>query len=168
MGNRDVMHEIYHLLAYPTSKKLGEIISEKIRETGLPDYQIAQILGIPKTTFARLIGAIEAGNIQKMDFYDVLKMCQFLGLGIEEISQFYVASLQPEHVGELERARVASFLVQNFDLKGLKEIGFIDSVTDIPAIQQRITTYFNLDSIFQYKGQLAMVMYSRQRKSFQG
>src|SRR5690242_4290678 len=105
MGNEDFMTEIYQLLGMPTSKTVGALIIDKLKETGLPDYQIAQILGFTKSTFSRLISEIEQGKIEKIDFYDVIKLCQFLGIGLEEISQFYVASLKPELIGQLEIVR---------------------------------------------------------------
>ncbi len=167
MGNgEDFMTEIYQLLKVPTSKTVGELVGEKIKGTGLPDYQVAQILGISKSTFSRLITEIEEGKIDKIDFYDVIKLCQFLGIGIEEISQFFVASLKAEQIGQLEIVRVASFLVQNFDLKGLKDIDFIDNTTDIKGIEKRITTYFHLDNIFQYNGQIGFALFSRQKRSY--
>lgn len=167
MGNdENLMDEIYQLLKVDKQKKkLIDIINERIVEYGISYYQIGQMLSINKNTFLRLIEKLEKGDVQSIDFYDILKIAQFLNIGIDEISQFYVASLKPEFIGEIETARKANYLLRYFDLKGLKDAGFIGSVYDIAAIEKRIVTFFGLDSLFQYSTDVGAVLFSRTKNT---
>ncbi len=42
------------------------------------------------------------------------------------------------------------YINENFDLKALKKIGFLENVKDYVYIEKRIITYFGLDYIQQY------------------
>lgn len=159
----DLMQEIYKLLQSPESKTFFQIISEKKEKMGISDLQMSKILGIDKSTFNRLLKKIEEGQVDNIDFYSILKISQLLGIGIEEISQIYVSSLSPDHIKELERARKANYIINNFDLKGLKESGFIDSISDFDVIENKITTFFKLDSIFHFKSDIGAVAFSRSK-----
>lgn len=162
MGNEDnYMNEIYKLLHSNNSKKLIDIINEKKEEYGISNFHISQILSINKNTFNRVIEKLENGNVESVDFYDILKISQFLNIGIDELSQLYVSSLKPEFIGEIETARKASYLFRHFDLKGLKDAGFIDNVYDIKTIENRIVNFFGLDSIFNYHNDVGQVLFSR-------
>ncbi len=162
MRSDDVMTEIYQMLNSASSvKSLYQTFTEKRLEMGLSDLQVSKILKIDKSTFARLLQKLEQGLVDKVDFYSVLKLCQLLGIGIEEMSQLYVASLTPEYVAGLEAARKARFLVNNFDLKGLKDVGFIQNAQDFDQIEERITSFFGLETIFQWRSEVGAVAFSR-------
>lgn len=158
-----MMDEIYQLLSGGAAKGLHQTYTEKIREMGLSDLQVSRILKIDKSTFSRLLCKLEEGLVEKLDFYSVLKLCHLLGLSIEEMSQIYVASMTPQHIAELETARKARFIVSHFDLKGLKEAGFLDNVNDFDSIESRITTFFGLDSIFDWRTEIGAVAFSRSK-----
>lgn len=160
-NEEEMMQEIYQLLEVSESRNLYNVICQKRDEMGLSDYQISKILEFDKSTFNRLIKKIAEGQVNNVDFYSILKICQFLGIGIEEMSQIYVASLTPHYIKELEQARQARYIINHFDIKGLKDVGFIDSVTDFIKIEQRIVKFFCLDSVFQYNNEIGGVAFSR-------
>ena len=157
----DAMQEIYKLLQSSDSKNLAQLVSEKKEQMGISELQMSKILGIDKSTFSRLIKKLQEGNIDNIDFYSILKICQLMGISVEEMSQIYVASLNSENIKELERARKAHYIIQNFDIKGLKDADFIENITDFDKIEQRIVSFFRLDSIFQYNSEIGAVAFSR-------
>ncbi|MEP6673938.1 MAG: hypothetical protein ABJA78_02240 [Ferruginibacter sp.] len=163
MGNQkeDIMLEIYNLLQTTTGKSLFETIDEKQKALEISNLQLANILSIPKSTFDRIIKNIEDNNLHDVDFYLVLKLGQFLGVGIEEMSQIYVASLKPEKIKELESARKANYILSTFDLKSLKKIGFIENISDFESIEERIKSFFCLNTIFEYSNEVGGVLFSR-------
>lgn len=165
----DFLSEIYSFLKNDSEgasvKTLFELISEKKEEMGVSNYQMADILGIDKTTFSRILKKIEEGGTQNVDFYSILKICQFLGIGIDEMSKLFVAHLSPDQIGELELSRKANYIITTFDLKGLRDSGFIDTITDFKKIENRIITFFGLTSIFQYKTEVGAVAFSRTKAS---
>lgn len=162
LRNEDsIMTEIYQLFETTGYKTLNKIIAEKKEQVGISDYQMSKILGFDKSTFNRLSKKIDEGKLEDVDFYSILKICQFLGIGIEEMSQIYVASLSPELVKQLEYARKAKFILSYFELKALKDNDFIDNVQDFELIEKRIIEFFQLNSLFDYNNEVGGVLFSR-------
>ena len=161
MRNNDPMTEIYEILQSSESANLYSIIKQKQDLMNISDHQMSKILDIDKSTLNRLIKRISEGQVTNVDFFTILKICQFLGIGIEEMSQIYVASLTPSHIKELEDARKANFIIQTFDVKGLKDVGFLESTNDFKLIEKRIIEFFCLESIFQYNNDVGAVAFSR-------
>jgi HTH-type transcriptional regulator/antitoxin HigA len=159
--------DIYRLLEQPNDKRLIDLINEKKEEFSLSNLQLSKILSIDKTTFDRLIKKIEEGIVDSIEFYQILKICQFFQISVDDVSQLYVASLQPSSIAELELARKANFIVRTFDLKALKDQGFIDSLTDIKTIEGRIKTFFGLETVYEYDEEIGSVLFSRTKKRSQ-
>lgn len=162
MGNNDAVLEIYQLLNSPTKQKtLFEAINERREKLELSNLQLANILNIPKSTWDRTIKSIEEGTLADIDFYLILKLGQFLGMGVDAISQVYVASLSAEKIKQLEDARKANYILSNFDVKALKKAGFIENVTDFNHIEARIKQFFHLDNLFDYTNEVGGVLFSK-------
>jgi HTH-type transcriptional regulator / antitoxin HigA len=155
-----LLDEIYKLLDSGESTSFRALVDRKKKELGInSDLQLAKLTGIDKNTIPRIID----GQTQKVDLFSLIKICHFLGLDTTEVLQIYVASLKPEFIGDLDRARTANYILKNFDLEGLKKVGFITSVSDFQAIEQRIVKFFKLDSIFQYNSYVGAVAFSRSK-----
>jgi DNA-binding Xre family transcriptional regulator len=153
-----LLNEIYKLLESGDSTSFRQLVDQKKKELGInSDLQLSKLTGIDKNTIPRIID----GETQKVDLFSLIKICHFLGLDTTEVLQIYVASLKPEFIGELDKARKANFILKNFNLEGLKKVGFISSTTDFKSIEERITTFFKLDSIFQYSSYIGSVAFSR-------
>jgi HTH-type transcriptional regulator/antitoxin HigA len=121
------------------------------------DYEFSKMVGIPNNTLVRLID----GETQKVDLFSILKVCQFLGIDINEMAEIFVASLDSEFVGELSLATKANFILRNFNLNALKKIGFIKSTTDFKAIDRKITRWLDIDSINNYADELTPTLFAK-------
>lgn len=162
MRNEDsVLSEIYKLLEQDSEKTLRDIFDKKIEEFGISLFGISKLINIDKSTLSRII----AGDSQKVDLFNLLKISQFLNVSVEEITQIYVSSLKPEFVGELEIARKANYLIKNFDLAALEKIGFIKNKNNVREIEKRIVTFFGLNSLFEYDSEISGVLFSKTKKS---
>lgn len=165
MRNKDYNPlDIYEYLINDNQKKensLIDIIKEKKDEFNLTNLQLANFLSIDKSTLDRLLTRIESGETKSIDFIQILKIAQFFGVELGLISKYYVASLKPAQVGEIDKARIAKYIIEQFDIDGLKNIGFIKDKNDIKAIEQRITTFFGLRSIFDYDKINQVSLFSR-------
>jgi HTH-type transcriptional regulator / antitoxin HigA len=161
--NDGFMTEIYSLLSQSNnSVDIPALIDKKMAELDLSERQLSTILGIERPSLKRL----KAGETQKVDLLTALKLIQFLGLEVDEFIKLYVSTLPKDSIGGLERVRKANYLVENFDLKTLKKIGFIDSVTDYEEIEKKIINQFNLSSIFEYSLEVAYPLFSRGKRPF--
>ena len=63
MGSNNELDEIYSLLSTININKLIDIINEKKEALNISDYHLAKLLGIPKTTFYKLIENLENGKV---------------------------------------------------------------------------------------------------------
>jgi HTH-type transcriptional regulator / antitoxin HigA len=163
---QEYINEIYRYIGVSNSKKLIDLINERMESLGISTYQMGKMLSINKSSFDRLIKKIESGDIEKVDFYDILKISEFLGISINEISQLYVSSLKKDFIAELELSKKANLLHKYFDLKGLKSIGFIKDVYDVKAIEERILKFFDITSLQQYNSEIGAVLFSKTKKTF--
>jgi HTH-type transcriptional regulator / antitoxin HigA len=161
--NDGLMTEIYDLLSHNSTKvDIATLIDKKMSELDLSERQLSSMLGIERPSLKRL----KDGEAQKVDLLTALKLIQFLGLEVDEFIKMYVSTLPKESIGGLEKVRKANYLVENFDLKTLKKIGFIKSVTDYDEIERKIINQFGLKSIFEYSLEVAYPLFSRSKRPF--
>lgn len=156
-----MLNDIYKILERDEGESLFDVISKKRDQMGLSNLQMSKILGIDKSTFDRLLKKIEDGDNSNIDFFSILKICNLFGIDIKQISEIYASSLSSSSIGELEQARKANYIINQFDLKGLKDVGFINSISDFREIERRIISFFKLESIFQFNIEIGAVLFSR-------
>ncbi|MHA4808036.1 XRE family transcriptional regulator [Flavitalea flava] len=150
MGNEFNTTNIYSLLGQPVKISLFDLIEKKKESLGLSNLQLGTILNVSKSTFDRILKNIQENDLKDIDFFILLKLTQFLGVSIEDISQNFVATLNVESIKELEYARMANYIYENFDLKSLRKVGFIDTLTDFNKIENRIRLFLGIESIYTY------------------
>jgi len=149
----------FQKFAQADSDELSTLIQRRREELDISKRQMTRVLDISQSSLDRILN----GEAQTIDVVKLLKLSSFLQMNLEELVQSYVASAPQEKVRELEDVRAKSFIVSNFDLEGLRKVGFVDSITDLEAIQDRITTFFGLDSVFQYRREVARPLFSSSR-----
>ena len=154
----ELNNEIFIRVASEHSVSFRDLVDTKKAQFKISsDYEFSKMVGIPNNTLVRLID----GETQKVDLFSILKVCQFLGIDINEMAEIFVASLDSEFVGELSLATKANFILRNFNLNALKKIGFIKSTTDFKAIDRKITRWFGIDSVNQYADELPPTLFSK-------
>lgn len=162
MYNYSDLSSIYELLGISNQKNVKDLIDDKKKELGISsDRQLSRLMGINKDTLNRII----SGESKKVDLISIIKISNFLDLNIEDTVKVYVSSLKPESISEIEDNRKANYIVRNFDIDGLKKIGFIKSKTDFKAIEKRILNFFQIDSIFDYSEYVAYPLFSKGKKA---
>ncbi|AFU68578.1 plasmid maintenance system antidote protein [Psychroflexus torquis ATCC 700755] len=153
---------IYDLLGISGQKTLKDLFDEKKKLLFISsDRQLSSLIGINKDTMSRIIN----GDSKKVDLISIIKISNFLDLNIEDTVKVYVSSLEPEYISEIEDNRKANYIVRNFDLEGLKKMGFIKSKTDFKLIEKRIISYFKIPSIFDYTTYVAQPLFSKGKRS---
>lgn len=157
------MAEIYDLLNKSSdSQDIYDLVTKRMVLLGLSERQLSSILGIGRPSLSRQ----KNGEAQKIDLLSALKIIQFLGLSVNDFIKIYVSSLPAESIAEIEKVRKANFLIENFDLKTLKKVGFIESTTSYDEIEKKVISHFGLNSIFEYRSDLAYALFSRTKKGF--
>lgn len=162
MNNQDkLLTEVYSILGKDGVPTLQELVNHKCDKLQVSQRQFSSIVGIERKSLTRIL----EGEAQKVDIVSLLKLSHFLNKPIDDVIRIYIGSLTPETLHDIERTRKASFIVENFDLAGLKKAGVFDDVSDFEMIEKRITSFFTLDTVFDYTDRLDYALFSRTKKA---
>ena len=142
----DLLDSIYELLAREDVPSLADFVERRCEEMDVSKRQLADALGVPHTRVQNFLN----GKTQKVDPLLLIRLSHFLRIGAKDILSMLVASASPDEVAQMERAKRAGYIAENFDLERLRRIGFIDSVQDYNAIEERIKTYFDFEKLNEY------------------
>lgn len=142
-------------------KRLFEPKPIKIKDT-LDDLFVQRLesLDIPKTTALNIMGmsvrtleGIISGQQKMLDYTQLIKLANFLGIEIEQVATLYLEKVKEVHnVGnDINRTNeMVEFINEKFNLAELKKVGLIKSLTDYDEIIKSICNYFGLKNIFEY------------------
>ncbi len=161
-------NELFSKLISPISKEEGDsdnkfksLFQQRIESLGITQSRAEVVLGIEKKTLNKILN----NDSKRVDIITALKLAQFLNLSIEKFVGVYLKELPVEQIGELERTRKANFIIQNFDLSQLYKVRFIPSKSDYPLIEDKIISFFNLRSIFDYSDQVLTPAFSKTKRN---
>ena len=128
----------------PSFRQLVESRKKELKIAS--DLELSKMVNIPNNTLRRLID----GETEKTDLFSILRVCHLLGISEVDMIQNYAASLPPKDIGELETVGKANFILKNFNLPLLRKMKFIKSTTNFKEIDEKITKFFGLKSIYLY------------------
>lgn len=140
---------------------LKELYAAKKSDLGLSDRQIQAILGID----AKTLNPILNGTAKQVNFVNILKLAHFLGLSVNEVSKAYVKDMAVEQVAEIQRAREAGYIVENFDVAALTKEKFFDRGASAKSMAERIKAFFGLESIYSFSHNEITPAFSRTKRS---
>lgn len=135
---------------------LRDKFEERLLELNISKNQAVENLEIASRT---LDGIID-GTLKQVDFLSLLKVAQFLEIPYDEITNLYVQAITIKHKDDLEQSRKRNFILNNFDLPVLKNMGVIDSIRDFEHIELRLNEIFDLKSITNYNADDIEAAYS--------
>ncbi|MEQ9308122.1 MAG: helix-turn-helix transcriptional regulator [Balneolaceae bacterium] len=157
MTDKAILQDINDILSASKHKKnLRELYTEKRDSLELSDNQISDVLGIQYKSLMRILN----NEAQKIDYVTLYKFSRFLNVDIEELGKIYMSD-DSETVVEIDLARRNTYIVENFDLKDLKNIGLIKSVSNLREIEKRLLDFFQFEKITDYDGLMTGVMFSK-------
>lgn len=166
MSEKQFINEFYKLLqpADPWTGQedsLRKLFESKLEQYGLTTNQAEKLLTMQKRTLEGILDQ----SAKRVDVVNLLKLGQFLGLNTDALFKIYLNEVSHDIVGELEDAKKKSYIVSNFDVKNLFKAGFIRTKTDFDEIEERIMTFFGLESIYDYAGKHYIPAFSRTKRS---
>ncbi len=135
------------ILDQPASIGFAAFIQSKLDELGITKNYLCKATGVDNKSLTRILN----GEAKKVDVVTILKLGDFLGIDYRDVLQHYLAELEVEGIRQIESARKAGFLIRNFDLDGLKQIGFITHKGDFDAIEKKILKFFRFQSLREYE-----------------
>lgn len=141
---------------------LKELLERKLQEYDLSKTKVISLLGIDKATFEDIIN----GNAKQPTLINVIKIAEFLGVDHNEIIKAVIAGQNADNIGSIEKARNATFIAKNFDIKRLGKADFFENTDDPDYLMDRLLTFFGYESISDYESSSTGVMFSKTKRQF--
>lgn len=139
---------------------LRELFEAKKKKLALSERQICRMLELDQKTMK----AILEGKLERVDFVNIIKLSHFLGLSISDMAKVYIPDMDPRRIGEIQRAREAGYITENFDVASLVKIKFFHAGMTGREMSERIRKFFNIDSLYDYSNMFPTA-FSRTKKS---
>ncbi len=140
---------------------LKELYAAKKSALGLSDRQIQAILGID----AKTLNPILSGTAKQVNFVNILKLAHFLGLSVSDVSKAYVKDMATEQIAEIQRAREAGYIVENFDVAALTREKFFERGASAQSMAERVKRFFGLESVYSFSDNEITPAFSRTKRS---
>lgn len=139
---------------------IRSIFDEKIKEYNLSKTKALKLLNIDKDVFEEIV----SGTAKQPNLIHIIKIAEFLDYDVNDFIKIVLSNQSLENVGAIEKARKATFLVKNFDVKALTKLGFFEQSDDTDLLVGKVLTYFGYDSILEFEEKLEEPLYSRVKK----
>lgn len=138
-----------------------ELYQKRKYELGLTDYQIQNLLEMDKNVLNPIID----GSAKFMNVVSVIKLAHFLGVSVNDLIKIYVPEMRPEQIGDIQRAREAGYIVENFDTVTLTKIKFFRKKSSSKEMSQRIKDFFGFNTIYDYSESLVFPVFSKTKRN---
>lgn len=135
---------------------LSQAFIEKLDELKLSKNQALKIMEIETKSFDGFM----QGQSTKIDYLIVLKMSKFLDIAPSVFQDKFFLKISDENKSELNKTDARLFIAKHFDLDTLRASGLINTVNDFEHIEERILSFFGYQSIFDYKHDIEIPVYS--------
>lgn len=139
---------------------IKKIFDERIKDLGITINNAVELIGIEHKSLIPILD----GTAKRVDLVNAIKLSHFLGLTIEDFAVLYTGQLEASVIGQIERARKGSYLSTSLDLKGLKSENFVKNINSVESIEERVNTFFGLDSIYDYSDIGVKSAFSRSKR----
>lgn len=138
-----------------------ELYQKRKDELGLTDYQIQNLLGMDKNVLNPIID----GSAKFINVVSVIKLSYFLGVSVNDLIKIYVPEMRAEQIGDIQRAREAGYIVENFDTVTLTKIKFFKKKSSSKDMSQRIKDFFGFNTIYDYSETLVFPVFSKTKRN---
>lgn len=148
MANESSGFNVDNLLNDLFKKSLRELFDERIEQLGIVPTNALEIMDIEYRALQNIVD----GESTRVDARNFSKLAVFLNISKEEVIRLFYKAVD-EKFPDLSNITSDKkiFIGDHFDLATLKKIGFIDDILNYKEIDEKITLYFGLNSILDYK-----------------
>lgn len=144
----ELLNGLFKPAPLPQKESLKVLFNRRVQQLEIAPTNVLDILNLPYRT----LNGILNGTQKMVDYTNLVKIARFLQLPKEQIVQLYVEELEKNFPSEISSTpQRIEFINENFDLVTLKKAGFIKSISNYDEIENKITSFFGLKNIFDYK-----------------
>ncbi|MDD3502364.1 MAG: pirin [Candidatus Cloacimonetes bacterium] len=140
---------------------LKDLYTAKKEKLNLSDRQIQKLLGMDKKTLDPILNA----TAKQINFINIIKLAHFLGITINKLTKIYLPDMSVDQIGEIERARIGSYLIEYFDIAALTKMKFLESGASSKEMSEKLVQFLNLDSIFSYSKNIPESVFIRTKRN---
>ena len=141
---------------------LKVLLEAKMQEYDLTKTKVRTLLNIEFDTFEDMIN----GTAKQPSLINVIKLAEFLEISESDAIAAVLKNLDANHIASIEKAKAASFIAKNFDIKKLSKIGFFNSTDDAEIMLDRILAFFGYKSIYEFKNELDFPLYHKTKRTY--
>lgn len=143
-------------------KSLKDLLNEYKDEHNLSVLALSNILAIDRKS----VQSILAGTTIDLKVNHIIKITNLLDLKNQDFLSMYLRDVEEKELESMEKTRRISYLLENFDLEGLKSCGLINSLTKYEEIEQKLCKFLGLNNIFEYSGLgINLPLFSQSKRS---
>ena len=124
-------------------KTLRDIFNAKLKELNVSQSKVETLISIERKT----LNSILDNTAKRIDIVNIIKISHFLGLEINELMVLYAPEMPKEMILEVQTAKDASYIFNNFDIDSLTKIGIISKEDNSQNIRSKIERFFGFSSI---------------------
>tara|TARA_R110002020_G_scaffold231407_2_gene442553 strand:+ start:426 stop:1649 length:1224 start_codon:yes stop_codon:yes gene_type:complete len=146
----DLLNKLFQPAPIKVEESLEELFMDRIDSLKIKKTTALKMMGMT----VRTLDGILSGEQKKLDYTQLIRLSNFLGIPVERVAKLYIDKLRQVHETEIFEEKTGdliSFINENFNLAELRKVGLIDSLTDYPQIVKSICNYFGLKKIEDYK-----------------
>ncbi|TKG88243.1 hypothetical protein EYV94_27295 [Puteibacter caeruleilacunae] len=129
-----------------SKKSIRELLVDYMETNSLSNKQVYTILAMDKNSFTDFL----AGKTTSLKVHHLLKMMSLLGIQDHELVDLCLNGMEEDEIDRINATKRTSFIINNFDIQGLKKEGFLKGISDYSEIEKKIVSFFGLNTIFEY------------------
>ena len=162
--NRDIEEKVLQAARNILDSDLSniqQVILNRCEALDIPRSKVPAILGMSRSSFDRYFN----GESKSVDVEFVGKLARFLNEDPVPLATQLMSLLAPDSRENINRTAERVFLLEHFDLQGLKYIGVLKQTRDLDEAINRVCHYLGLSSLFDYEYLIPQAFHSASNRS---
>ena len=131
-----------------------------MKELNVAQSKVETLISIERKT----LNSILDNTAKRIDVVNLIKISHFLGLEMNELLALYAPEMPIEMIKEVQLAKDASYIFNNFDIDSLIKIGIILKGDNSQDIRRKLEKFFTFSSIYDYTQDTIFPAFSRPKR----
>jgi HTH-type transcriptional regulator/antitoxin HigA len=162
MQESDIDKLLNSIFSEDSSVNIREMFNEKLEILNVSKTKVLSLLKIDKDVFEQIIN----GTAKQPNLIHIIKIANFLNIPIDKFIEVVLKNQSVENISSIEKAKNATFLLNNFDVKTLTKFGFFKSKSNTDELVKKVLSFFGFESIRDYQLELDKPLYSSVKRNF--
>lgn len=140
-----------------SSLPLREMLKVYMNEKKITAFALSNILDIGR----KPLDAILEGGELKLNY--ALRIMNLLGISDKDLVKSYMEELEDAELESLDKTKRIGFILDKFDIDGLKEAGVINTTKDFGSIEKSLCHFWGFEDIYEYDNYASNVLFSKSK-----